>query len=68
MSRPPDFFKNARQQPPKGLDSNGMPEARRLENMSVIEGLDDATSAPEVPKGATPAPQPYPSKQQEAAA
>jgi len=42
-------------------------EARRLENMSVIEGLDDATSAPEVPKGATsnatPTPQPYPSKQ-----
>jgi hypothetical protein len=25
MSRPPDFFKNARQQPPKGLDSNGNP-------------------------------------------
>ena len=30
MSRPPDFFKNARQQPPKGLDSNGMPEERRV--------------------------------------
>ena len=25
MSRPPDFFKNARQQPPKGLDRNGYP-------------------------------------------
>ena len=42
-------------------------EARKLENLPAIEGLDDATSAPEVPKGATsnatPAPQPYPSKQ-----
>ena len=40
--------------------------------LRTIEGLDDATSAPDVPKGATsnatPAPLPYPSKQQEAAA
>ena len=47
-------------------------EARKLENLPAIEGLDDATSAPDVPKGATsnatPAPLPYPSKQQEAAA
>ena len=43
-------------------------EVRKLENLVAIEGIDDATSAPEVPKGATPAPQPYPSKQQEAAA
>ena len=35
MSRPPDFFKNARQQPPKGLDSNGMPEARRVNGYLV---------------------------------
>ena len=35
MSRPPDFFKNARQQPPKGLDSNGMPEARRVNGYPV---------------------------------
>ena len=38
-------------------------EARKLENLPAIEGIDDATSAPDVPKGATPAPQPYPSKQ-----
>ena len=41
-------------------------EARKLENLSAIDGIDDA------PKGATsnatPAPLPYPSKQQEAAA
>jgi len=48
-------------------------EARKLENLPAIEGLDDKeTSAPDVPKGATsnatPAPLPYPSKQQEAAA
>ena len=35
MSRPPDFFKNARQQPPKGLDSNGMPEERRVNGYLV---------------------------------
>ena len=39
-------------------------EVRKLENLVAIEGLDDKeTSAPDVPKGATPAPQPYPSKQ-----
>lgn len=47
-------------------------EVRKLENLVAIDGIDDATSAPDVPKGATsnatPAPQPYPSKQQEAAA
>lgn len=49
-------------------------EARKLENLPAIEGLDDkaSPSAFETPKGATsngtPAPQPYPSKQQEAAA
>lgn len=44
-------------------------EARKLENLPAIEGLDDKeTSAPDVPKGGTPAPQPYPSKQQEATA
>ena len=44
-------------------------EARKLENLPAIEGLDDIeTSASETPKGATPAPQPYPSKQQEALA
>lgn len=47
-------------------------EARKLENLPAIEGLDDQTSAPDVPKGATsnatPAPLPYPSKQQEATA
>ncbi len=37
-------------------------EARRLENMSVIEGIDDAPAT----GTATPAPLPYPSKQQEA--
>lgn len=35
MSRPPDFFRNARQQPPKGLDSNGMPEERRVNGYVV---------------------------------
>ena len=39
MSRPPDFFKNARQQPPKGLDSNGNPlpeaEPRRVNGYLV---------------------------------
>lgn len=48
-------------------------EARKLENLPAIEGLDDKeTSAPDVPKGATSnatsAPLPYPSKQQEAMA
>ena len=49
-------------------------EARKLENLPAIEGLDDkaSPSAFETPKGATsnatPAPLPYPSKQQEAAA
>ena len=49
-------------------------EARKLENLPAIEGIDDkaSPSAPETPKGATsnatPAPQPYPSKQQEAMA
>ena len=47
-------------------------EARKLENLPAIEGLDDAPSASETPKGATsnatPAPLPYPSKQQEAMA
>ena len=43
------------------------------QNLVAIEGLDDKeTSAPDVPKGATsnatPAPLPYPSKQQEAMA
>ena len=41
-------------------------EARKLENLSAIEGLDDQPKAPA--PSATPAPQPYPSKQQEAAA
>ena len=44
-------------------------EARKLENFCVIDGLDSepvTPSAPETPKGATPAPLPYPSKQQEA--
>ena len=36
MSRPPDFFKNARQQPPKGLDSNGMPEERRVNGYPIV--------------------------------
>ena len=39
MSRPPDFFANARQQPPKGLDSNGNPlpdtEPRRVNGYLV---------------------------------
>ena len=43
-------------------------EVRKLENLVAIDGIDDAPSAPDVPKGATPAPLPYPSKQQEAAA
>ena len=55
-------------------------EARKLENLPAIEGIDAerksapsaSPSASETPKGATsnatPAPQPYPSKQQEAAA
>lgn len=43
-------------------------EVRKLENLVAIDGIDDATSAPDVPKGATPVAQPYPSKQQEAAA
>lgn len=43
-------------------------EARKLENLPAIEGLDDAPSASETPKGATPAALPYPSKQQEAMA
>ena len=41
-------------------------EARKLENLKVIDGIDDAPKAPA--PSATPAPQPYPSKQQEAAA
>ena len=40
-------------------------EARKLENLPAIEGIDDA--APKT-SGTTTAPQPYPSKQQEAAA
>ena len=40
-------------------------EARKLENLKVIEGIDDAKAAE---SDSTPAPQPYPSKQQEAAA
>lgn len=46
-------------------------EARKLENLPAIDGLDSEPvppSPPETPKGATPAPLPYPSKQQEAAA
>ena len=43
-------------------------EVRKLENLVAIDGIDDAPSASETPKGATPAPLPYPSKQQEAAA
>ena len=39
-------------------------EARKLENLPAIEGIDDAPAT----GTATPAPQPYPSKQQEAAA
>ena len=39
MSRPPDFFKNARQAPPTGLDSSGMPvpeaEPRRVNGYLV---------------------------------
>lgn len=41
-------------------------EARKLENLKVIDGIDDAPKAPA--PSATPAPLPYPSKQQEAAA
>lgn len=41
-------------------------EARKLENLPAIEGLDDQTKAPA--PSATPAPLPYPSKQQEATA
>ena len=41
-------------------------EARKLENLPAIEGLDDQPKAPA--PSATPAPLPYPSKQQEAAA
>jgi len=41
-------------------------EARKLENLSAIEGLDDQPKAPA--PSATPTPLPYPSKQQEAAA
>lgn len=39
-------------------------EARKFENLLAIEGIDDAPAT----GTATPAPQPYPSKQQEAAA
>ena len=39
-------------------------EVRKLENLVAIEGIDDAPAT----GTATPAPQPYPSKQQEAAA
>lgn len=37
MTRSPDFFKSARQQPPKGLDSHGnpLPEARRVNGYLV---------------------------------
>ena len=37
MTRPPDFFANARQQPPKGLDSTGKPttEPRRVNGYPV---------------------------------
>lgn len=41
-------------------------EARKLENLPAIEGLDDQPKAPA--PSAAPAPQPYPSKQQEAMA
>ena len=41
-------------------------EARKLENLKVIDGIDDAPKAAE--SDSTPAPLPYPSKQQEAAA
>ena len=41
-------------------------EARKLENLKVIDGIDDAPKAPA--PSATPAPLPYPSKQKEAAA
>ena len=41
-------------------------EARKLENLPAIEGLDDQPKAAE--SDSTPAPLPYPSKQQEAAA
>lgn len=37
--------------------------AARLENMPLFDGIDDAPSASETPKGATPAAKPYPSKQ-----
>lgn len=43
MSRPPDFFKNARQAPPKGLDSNGNPlpeaEPRRVNGYLVTKPM-----------------------------
>ena len=35
MTRSPTFFRDARQQPPKGLDSNGMPEERRVNGYLV---------------------------------
>ena len=41
-------------------------EARKLENLPAIEGIDDQPKA--VESDSTPAPLPYPSKQQEAAA
>ena len=41
-------------------------EARKLENLPAIEGIDDQPKAPA--PSATPAPLPYPSKQKEAAA
>ncbi|WP_028605319.1 phage portal protein [Ottowia thiooxydans] len=41
-------------------------EARKLENLPVIEGIDDAKTV-ESDSTPTPAPQPYPSKQKEAA-
>ena len=41
-------------------------EARKLENLPAIDGIDDAPKAAE--SDSTPAPLPYPSKQQEAAA
>jgi HK97 family phage portal protein len=50
-------------------------EARKLENLPAIKGIDDEPKAPAptpgdppAPNGPTPAPLPYPSKQQEAMA
>lgn len=50
-----------------GISSGWMlkSEARKLENLPTIAGIDDAPTEPEATP--TPAPQPYPSKQKEAA-